>query len=145
MKYWPCYLILILILQCCTSATSEKEQLKKLEEKVFKQHDETMRQMDKIMQLQGMLRTYVKQPPTPTTDTILIKKQLYDLEKADEAMMMWMHQYRSPDSLPPVVARSYLQEQYTKINQVEKQIKAALTAAVTTKNKYEINNKKKNN
>lgn len=139
MKYNLLYILLILVLQSCSS---EKEELKKLEEKVFKQHDETMRQMDKIMQLQRNLRTYVKQPPSPATDTFLIKKQLQNLKIADEAMMAWMHQYKSPAGLPAVKARSYLQDQLTKINQVKKLTEDALTEAALTKKQYENNVKK---
>lgn len=137
MKHRSYYLILLLSASQYSCALSEKEQLKQLEERVLHQHDEAMRRMDQLNQLQNTFQTYLRQADTVPTETRLLRKQLADLSQADAAMMDWMHQYQSPDSLPAAKATLYLQNQLVKIEQVKSRLDSALTKAAKMKQRYE--------
>ncbi|PSR52563.1 hypothetical protein AHMF7605_02990 [Adhaeribacter arboris] len=126
MKHWSRYLILIILTSLYSCSISEKEQLKKLEEQVLTRHDEVMSQMDKIYQKQRKLQTYLQKADSTKSDGKLVRKQIVDLKMADEAMMDWMHQYKSPTNLTPEKANLYLQDQLVKIKQVKKQVEGAL-------------------
>lgn len=142
MKHRSYYLTLLLFASQYSCTLSEKEQLKQLEERVLHQHDEAMRRMDQLNQLQNTLRTYLKQADTVQIETQLLRKQLADLSQADAAMMDWMHQYQSPDSLSAAKATVYLQAQLVKIEQVKSRLDSALTRAAKTKKRYETTHKR---
>ncbi|QMU29119.1 hypothetical protein [Adhaeribacter radiodurans] len=130
MKRYPGYLIITFIfISLCSCAKSEKEQLKQLEEKVLAVHDEVMGQMDKIYQKKHKLQASLQKADTTQMNTRVIRNQIADLKKADDAMMDWMHQYKSPADLSPEKANVYLQDQLVKIELVKKQVTNALANA----------------
>lgn len=142
MKRKGYYLILLFLVSHYSCTLSEREQLKQLEEQVLNQHDEAMSRMDQLNQLQNTLRTYLKQADTVQIETQLLRNQITDLSRADVAMMDWMHQYQSPDSLPAAVAQMYLQDQLVKIERVKSQMDSALTNAEKTKQRYDTTHKR---
>lgn len=126
MKHCIYYLIFILLINLGACAKSEKEQLKQLEEQVLTQHDEVMSQMGKINQRQRKLKASLQNADTTQMDVKQIRQKITNLKKADDAMMDWMHQYKSPSDLSPDQAHDYLQDQLVKIERVKKQVTNAL-------------------
>ncbi|WP_242927259.1 hypothetical protein [Pontibacter vulgaris] len=130
--------ITLLFLAACKSGPSEEEQKATLEKTVLDVHDEAMAKMGTIHQLKRRLQHL--QDSLQTADTAatgLFKRQETSLDKADEAMMSWMHQYQAPDSLQYKEAMQYLQEQKAKIEGVQRQMDSTITAARKLTEQYE--------
>lgn len=131
-------LVLVPIGVSCTSNEQEHRQF--LEREVLQLHDQAMQKMDKINQIRMNLTSIRKATSTPESDTTIsnpLINQIMALNKADDAMMNWMHQYRAPDSLSHQEAINYLQEQLVKIKAVKIQVDSTLVNAQKTQKKYE--------
>ena len=62
----------------------------------------------------------------------LLEQHLGLLQKADEAMMHWMHQYKSPQKeQSQEAAMQYLQDQLQRMEQVKYKMDSTLAAAQT--------------
>ncbi len=130
----------LLLLTGCMSGPSEEEQKEALEKTVMDVHDEAMAKMGTIHQLRRQLQHLQDSLKTKTADTAttgLVRQNVAALDKADEAMMSWMHQYKTPDTLQHEQAMQYLQEQKTKIDQVQSQMDSSIAAARELARKYE--------
>ena len=134
MKYWVSYIILFLLLSRCSF--SEKGKIRQLEEKVLHEHDVAMSHMERVNSLQRKLQTYLQKADTTQIHGKQLRKQIHNLKRADAAMMDWMHQYRSPDTMSAHAARIYLQDQLQKIKMVKQQMDTALTRANKTEQHY---------
>ncbi|MBK8554855.1 MAG: hypothetical protein IPL65_03365 [Lewinellaceae bacterium] len=55
-----------------------------------------------------------------------LKATILQMDTANEDMMTWMANYKSPEKLPAAEALSYLQQQYQLIDQNNKDISSAL-------------------
>jgi succinate dehydrogenase flavin-adding protein (antitoxin of CptAB toxin-antitoxin module) len=135
------YLILCL-LAACQHRSPETGQPQELEGQVLQVHDEAMAEMDRIFLLRQHLRklrdTLQTSQPDPATQK-LVDQHITLLQKADEAMMNWMHQYRAPaKEQAQDSAKRYLQQQLHKIKQVKKTMDSTLEAAQQIYNQHEL-------
>ncbi|TPE41042.1 hypothetical protein [Pontibacter mangrovi] len=128
------------LLSACQEGSSGDEEKTALQDKVMAVHDEAMARMDDTHKLRRALRSLQDSLQTAQADTATLQplaQELSGLEKADEAMMAWMHQYQAPDSLEHEQAMDYLQDQLQKIERVQTLMDSTLEAAQSTLNKYE--------
>lgn len=129
------YLIAFLcagLLAGCQHNPSGAEQRQQLEARVMDVHDSAMARMGQLFlqrqQLEKRRDSLLQQ--ADTSGLHLLNQHVVALEKADAAMMDWMHQYKAPaEGQAQDTAMNYLQGQLEKIDQVKKQIDSTLAAA----------------
>ena len=78
---------------------------------VMKVHDEVMPRMEDIQEYKSEMELEMGDEKA---DYIL-----EELEKADEAMMAWMREFKTPESMPKEERQSYLQSEKIKIENVK--------------------------
>ncbi|MFL0161436.1 hypothetical protein [Aquirufa salirivi] len=118
------FFIVIIALASCSQ--TEDAAIKKLNDSVMTLHDELMPKTEKIIQLKTSLDSLSKGP-----DSVHVKKLIQSLDKADNEMMNWMHQF-SIDSLSNMDFKAkliYLQVQLNKLKTVETLTDSTLHAA----------------
>jgi hypothetical protein len=129
------------LLAACQNTPSETGQRQELEAHVLRVHDEAMAKMDQLFILRQDLKKLRDSLQTHQTDTATrhrVNQHLALLQKADDAMMQWMHRYKAPakeqahDS-----TMQYLQGQLQKIEQVKKTMDSTLAAAQHIYQQYE--------
>jgi hypothetical protein len=117
----------------CQSTPSEQAQREALETQVLRVHDEAMAKMDHLFILRQNLKKLSDSLQTRQTDTVtrkLVEQHIALLQKADEAMLTWMHRYRAPEKgQAQDSTRQYLQRELQKIKQVKKTMDSTLAAA----------------
>lgn len=87
-----------LFLACIWACGGESPEIKQedsLRNEVFAIHDEVMPKMSDIVQLKGSLIEL----PTDSTNETEIKSAHNQLEKAEDAMMAWMNNFKAPEKL----------------------------------------------
>lgn len=77
---------------------------------VMRVHDEVMPKMEEIQEY----KTEMELELDEKADYIL-----KELEKADEAMMVWMREFKTPESLPQEERQTYLESEKIKIENVK--------------------------
>ena len=88
MKYY--FYLLILIISC----KGNIETVDVSREEVMKIHDDAMARMGEISNAVSELSELSKY----NADSIKIRALIQDVESAEEGMMVWMEQYKQPDS-----------------------------------------------
>lgn len=124
----------------CQSGATEEEEKTELETKVMAIHDEAMAKMDNIYKLRRSLRGMrdtLEAQQADSTAILPLEQEISGLNKADEAMMGWMRQYKKPDTLQHEQAMTYLQQELTKIQRVQTIMDSTIEAAQATVTKYE--------
>lgn len=128
------------LLTACHTGPSEQEQKAELESKVMQVHDEAMAKMSQTYHLRRDLRALRDTLEAQQADSAtlqLLQRHLSLLNKADDAMMDWMHHYHAPDSLAHQQAMDYLQQEQEKINTVNAKMDSTIAAARQTYTSYE--------
>jgi hypothetical protein len=99
--------------------------------KIMSLHNQTMAKMDSMMLLKSELNTLLKTGDfSNENDKKAVKSGIEALENANNAMMDWMHQYKTPDKKwEHEKARTYLDDQYTKILNVKKEMDMSMQNA----------------
>jgi hypothetical protein len=121
MKKW---IALSLILVGCSQA--EEKLSEELQAKVLGLHDVLMPQTEQIVSLKSQLDSL-----STGADSTHIRKLISSLDKADQSMMDWMHQF-SMDSLEKMDVHTkviYLKNQYTQLTDLQKLTDSTLNAA----------------
>lgn len=121
MKKW---IALSLILVGCTQA--EEKLSEELQAKVLGLHDVLMPQTEQIVSLKSQLDSL-----STGADSTHVRKLISSLDKADQSMMDWMHQF-SIDSLEKMDVKTkviYLKNQYTQLTELQKLTDSTLNAA----------------
>jgi hypothetical protein len=143
MKYLLIVYLCLWFLAACQNNPSEGGQRKALESRVMQVHDAAMAEMDQIFILRQdlkKLRDTLQSRQADTAAQRLVEQHLGLLQKADEAMMHWMHQYKSPEEKQShEAAMQYLQHQLQKMEQVKKQMDSTLAAAQSIYKQHEPN------
>ena len=85
-------------------------------------HDSIMPKMSDIHDLKKELKAFAE---SPSKDQVM--SAIGDLDKADEAMMEWMANFKTPEDKAQL--ESYLNNQKTEINQVAAQMYSAIEQA----------------
>ncbi len=126
MKSIPLFSLSLLVGLLVSCSQSEETAVKELNDSVMTLHDELMPKTEQIIQLKTSLDSMSKGP-----DSVHVKKLIQSLDKADNEMMNWMHQY-SIDSLSNMDFKAkmiYLHDQFTKLKSVETLTDSTLNAA----------------
>ena len=122
------YIALTLLLLGCTQAEEKLSQ--ELKENVLGLHDDLMGKTEQIVSLKSKLDSL-----SSGADSVQVKRLLGALNKADNSMMDWMHQF-SIDSLDKMEVGAkmiYLQKQYEQLTGLQKLTDSTLHAAQTYK------------
>ncbi|MEY2941885.1 MAG: hypothetical protein RJA67_1571 [Bacteroidota bacterium] len=121
MKKW---ITLSLILLGCSQAEEKLSQ--ELQDKVLGLHDVLMPKTEQIVSLKTKLDSL-----STGADSVHVNALIRSLDKADQSMMDWMHQF-SIDSLGKMDVNTkviYLKNQYEQLNQLQKLTDSTLNAA----------------
>jgi hypothetical protein len=133
MKNHLLVLICFCFLAACQFTRSEQSQREALESRVLKVHDEAMAEMDHVFILRQNLKKMRDTRNTRPADTAtqqLVEQQISALQKADDAMMQWMHWYRKPEQgQAHDSTMQYLELELKKIEQVKITMDSTLKAA----------------
>jgi hypothetical protein len=131
------FFLLIFTLYIGCSPTSEQtcdsdECLKqRAYDSVINVHDEVMSKMSYISELKGKIELRMN----ATQDTLDLgdwQRLMKNLDKADQGMYAWMHNFDSDmDDMAINEALAYLKLENKKINEVSKEINGAITEAET--------------
>ena len=135
MKKWFLYLALPVALAGCQGGPPDAEQKENLETEVMALHDEAMADMSKIYRLRRNLTTLRDSLTAQSADTALtnlLTRRILQLDEADEAMMDWMRNYKSPDTLAHQQAMLYLQDEHKKIARVKSLMDSTISNAKDT-------------
>lgn len=142
MKYFILTISFALAILCgCNQGQSPAEQKDALEKKVLVVHDTAMAKMGDIYKLRKNLRTLrdtLEAQPQPDSSTLKkLQQHIQLLNRADEAMMGWMRQYKAPtEDMSNEQAMEYLQQELVKIEKVQTLMDSTIQAARTTYNTY---------
>ncbi|MBL3656613.1 hypothetical protein [Fulvivirga sediminis] len=117
----------------------EKRAEKDLYDEVMDVHDEAMPKMDRLMKLKGQLQEKydIGKDQEKATENDLEKyhEAIKKLEKADEAMMEWMHKFEpQEDNTDHDKVMEYYQDQKESIIKVNEQMEEAMKNAEATLN-----------
>jgi hypothetical protein len=122
-KVLKLFIILILTVLCsCSQQESVEEQKLQLENNVIGVHDSAMLKMNRIYLLRRDLRALRDSLEVEKVDTLKViplMESIQKLNEADEAMMNWMRQYKTPANLTHDQAIDYLKNELVKIERVE--------------------------
>jgi succinate dehydrogenase flavin-adding protein (antitoxin of CptAB toxin-antitoxin module) len=105
-----------------------RHDLEILEQETERIHDDAMRDMAEMNRIGRSLK---KDTAGTVTRRDSIAAALLQMTDAEADMMAWMTGYRAPKDKPKAEAIQYLTEQKTKIEQNQKDIRAALEAGKT--------------
>jgi hypothetical protein len=120
--------ILILCFLALGCSQAEEKLSEELQAKVLGLHDVLMPQTEQIVSLKSKLDSL-----SNGADSVHVKKLIGALDKADQSMMNWMHQF-SIDSLDKMDVNTkviYLQTQYQQLTDLQKLTDSTLHAAQT--------------
>lgn len=120
------FLFSLLIFSSCNQAEEKLSQ--ELNDQVMQLHDHLMGKTEDVLKLKSKLASLSNEK-----DSINIHKIINSLNKADESMMDWMHQF-SLDSLGKMDALnkiSYLKKQLEALKNLEKSTDSSVHAAKT--------------
>jgi hypothetical protein len=121
MKKW---IALSLFLVGCSQA--EEKLSEELQTKVLGLHDVLMPKTEQIVSLKSKLDSL-----STGADSTHVRQLIHSLDKADQSMMDWMHQF-SIDSLGKMDVNTkviYLKNQYTQLTELQKLTDSTLDAA----------------
>jgi dsDNA-specific endonuclease/ATPase MutS2 len=124
-------LVSFLILSCANPLIEEN---KKLREQIIGVHDEVMPKMGELKALEKKASEQVDslyaQDSTATAEIESLRALASQLNQAHEDMFVWMRQYSlEEEGKTPEEIKIYLDEQWVKVNQVNKSIQSALQQA----------------
>jgi hypothetical protein len=119
-------LVLPFLLLGCSQA--EEKLSEELQTKVLGLHDVLMPQTEQIVSLKSKLDSL-----STGADSVHVKKLIGALDKADQSMMDWMHQFSidSLDKMDVNTKLTYLKGQYRQLTDLQKLTDSTLHAAQT--------------
>ena len=120
------FLFVLFIFSSCNEAEEKLSQ--ELNDQVMQLHDQLMGKTEDVLKLKSRLDSL-----TNGKDSVNVHKIIASLNKADESMMDWMHQF-SVDSLGKMDALtkiSYLKKQLEALKNLEKSTDSSVHAAKT--------------
>jgi len=120
--------LLILSFLALGCSQAEEKLSEELQAKVLGLHDVLMPQTEQIVSLKTKLESL-----STGADSVHVKKLIGALDKADQSMMDWMHQF-SIDSLDKMDVNTkviYLKTQYQQLTDLQKLTDSTLHAAQT--------------
>ena len=123
MKNLRLLIILVLSLFICSSAFASNQELA---DEVMAIHDEAMAKMTHMHELKLQLKEMEKEKGTSESNTAAIA----DLQSAHKGMMVWMREYKKPDTPEKLEsAKPYLLDEKVKIQKVSDDINTSIEQA----------------
>lgn len=123
MKYIVLPLFIGIFLLSCGSKKNENTEariIKELDSTVMQVHDRAMPLTGNIFKLKRDLKSLMN-TVSDSTQYKILEDAVLDLEKADDAMMDWMHNFATPDSTVSFEdKKAYYEDELIKITEVEK-------------------------
>jgi peptidoglycan hydrolase CwlO-like protein len=135
----------LFLLSCSTSTpetageniklTPQQQELKDLENRVLRIHDEVMPLMGSLIVLKEKVEDLNKELASSGTaeaaDQVIINDMIINnLDQAHESMMSWMRNYKPIDIETDLENnKAFLEDQESKINSVKKEVYGAMLAA----------------
>lgn len=122
------YIVLSLLVFGCSQA--EEKLTQEFKSTVLRLHDDLMSKTEQIISLKSKLDSL-----STSADSVQVKQLISALERADNSMMNWMHQF-SIDSLDKMEVNTkliYLKKQYKQLTDLQKLTDSTLHAAQTYK------------
>lgn len=118
-----------------TACGDDKKQVEALTSETEKLHDEAMKDLADMNRVARELKeTMIASTMTPEQSAVYTDV-LTKMGKAENEMMEWMKNYKSPDGMPAKDAMPYLQEQKSLIEKNRAEIKASLEAGLKLQGK----------
>lgn len=105
--------------------TKEENRAAKLEQEIMDIHDSVMPEMSHVLRLRREI-SQLMETPAPVSAKDSLQQVSYQLTKADQEMMNWMHQYHDPGTGSDTAIR-YLEDQHVKISSLAVNIHAAIS------------------
>ncbi|NEM97219.1 hypothetical protein [Pontibacter burrus] len=130
-----------LLLSGCNTGPTQAELKTELEQHVMAVHDSAMADLGSIFKLRRDLRALRDTLATQQTDSTLLlqlQENITSLNKADEAMMNWMRNYKATDTLQHEQAMQYLNQELQKIEKVKITMDSTIDAARNVYQQHEI-------
>ena len=116
-------LVLLLVSSCKTEVT-DREDFKN----VMKVHDEAMARMGEIHEIKKQVQSW-SQSSTDSSMLIEARNIISLLDSADEGMMSWMADFRTPESGSETDLMAYFESEQIKVNKVGKDINESILRA----------------
>lgn len=118
-----------------TACNNDKKQVESLIKETETIHDEAMKDMADMNRVARELKqTMIAAMMTPEQNAVYTDV-LDKMGNAENGMMDWMKNYKSPDEMSSADALKYIQEQKTLIEKNQADIKAALEAGMKLQGK----------
>jgi hypothetical protein len=122
-------MLLFVLFSCGGSSNPAFEQEDALRNEVFAIHDEVMPKMSDIVRLKGNLVEF----KTDAANEAEVKGALIQLEKAEDAMMSWMNNFKAPEKMRDLKSHDeimgYLQSQKEEIAKVRDSMNGSISTA----------------
>lgn len=137
------YISVVFIITGCgiSKEDKQKKELEKLAMEVMEVHDRSMPEHGKLYGYKKKLLA-INETLEDSAEKIQLLKCLEDLEKADEGMMDWMHNYKAPEDFMPFdEKKAYYIEQKKIIEEVEKLTQQVIEQSKQYIAKYPVNTK----
>ncbi|MFN0035075.1 MAG: hypothetical protein ACKVUS_08415 [Saprospiraceae bacterium] len=111
-----------------TACGNKNKQIEALDKETMVVHDEAMKDMADMNRVARELKQTLTVATMTPEQSAVYTDVLTAIGKAENEMMDWMKNYKSPDGMPDAYAIKYLQEQKALIEKNRSDIRAALEA-----------------
>ena len=119
----PLFLLSFCLLTACGE---EKTQIETITQQTETIHDEAMKELAEMNRVARELKQTMIAAMMNPEQSAAYSDALIAMGKAENNMMDWMKNYKSPDSMPASEAFKYLQEQKALIEKYRAEIRTAL-------------------
>lgn len=134
-KFANSHILLLFSFLLFTACNNDKKQVESLIKETETIHDEAMKDMADMNRVARELKqTMIAAMMTPEQNAVYTDV-LDKMGNAENGMMDWMKNYKSPDEMSSADALKYIQEQKTLIEKNQADIKAALEAGMKLQGK----------
>ncbi|HSI74576.1 MAG TPA: hypothetical protein VK957_01720 [Lunatimonas sp.] len=128
--YWAGLFIVWMGIEACTT---KEDEVAKLKTEVIAVHDEVMPKMGELRSNQKLLEAReeeLRETSADSSEIQMYRQAALACDEAYEGMFVWMRQFDSKlDGMNEEESLSYLQDQWVKVNRVNRDIKQALEEA----------------
>ena len=121
-------MILFFSILLFTACNEDKKQVQALAKETETIHDEAMKDLADMNRVARELKQTMMAAMMNPEQSAAYTEALTAMGKAENNMMDWMKNYKSPDAMPAADALKYLQDQKALIEQNRVDIKAAMEA-----------------
>jgi len=120
--------LFLLFLLPITACDNDKKQVDTLYKETEVIHDEAMKDLADMNRVARAIKDTLRVSTMTAEQSAVFTEALSTMGKAEDDMMAWMKNFKSPDELPSPEALKYLKEQKSLIEQNRADIRAALEA-----------------